>query len=58
MAKRKRPVYIIVRPTGEEDEDGEEICIFIAVKATSIEAYTLANSIEGAIVKKGDLITM
>ena len=58
MRTRRRPVYVVIKPTGEMDEDGEEICIYIGVKPTSIEAHALANSVEGAIVKKGDLITM
>lgn len=53
MAKRKRPVYLVVKPTGVYDDDGEEAVILLHIKQTSVEADTIAKKTEGAIVRKG-----
>jgi len=40
------------------DSDGEEICAYVDVKSTRIEADDLAKKTEGAIVRKGQLMTL
>lgn len=46
------PIYLVVKPTGQKDEDGRELVITIGAKLTHGAAAILAQSIEGARVEK------
>lgn len=51
MSNRKRPVYVVIKPTGLIVE-GEEAKIIIGIRTTSAEADTLKKENEGAIIEK------
>lgn len=51
MSNRKRPVYVVVKPTGVII-DGEEAKIILGIRQTSAEAEGLKNQNEGAIIEK------
>jgi hypothetical protein len=54
VKKRKRPVYIVVKPTGVI-VDGEEAEILIDVTQTKVAAETSQNKNPGSVIKKAIL---
>lgn len=55
-SKRKRPVYVVVKPLGIFDEDGEEVEALIGVRQTRAGAEGLKNATERSIVRKALLV--
>jgi hypothetical protein len=54
-ARRKRPVYLVVKALGVCGPDGEEMEALLGVRQTAAGAQTLQNKTEGAKVKKAFL---
>jgi hypothetical protein len=46
------PVYIVEKPTGQRDADGNEIVVVLEVKLSSVIAHQIAERTEGARVRK------
>lgn len=46
------PVYVVVKPTGQYDEDGTELVILLAVKLNKTAADQLIDKNPGARIEK------
>lgn len=55
--KQKRPVYAVVKPVGNVNEDGTQPVILLEIKTTRAGADAVSDKTPGSVVEKRMLVS-